>query len=59
MDNNGILDVKEINSAYLKMQELETQIQNPNISSWKRTRLQNQINQIKAQLEEEDTTKIY
>jgi len=58
-NNDGIIDFNEKTSAISKIKELEILLQNPNISSWKRTRLQNQINQIKSQLDEEDITKIY
>jgi hypothetical protein len=58
-NNDGVINNKDISEKDAELAYLQYQLSNPNLSSWKRTRIQNQINRIKDQLEEEDMTKTY
>jgi hypothetical protein len=53
-NNDGVIDSKEI------IQHLTSQLNTPNLSSWRRTKIQNQINNLQSPVNhEEDTIKIY
>lgn len=59
-NNDGKLNSKEISQAELKIQALKSQLENSNLSSWRRTKIQNQIQDIESQLnKEDDNTIIY
>lgn len=57
-NNDGKLDNKEISQAKSQIQALKNQLGNSNLSSWRRTRIQNQIKDIESQLNKEDDNTI-
>ena len=58
LNKDGIVDENERAIAKQKIEELESQLQNP-LSGWRTKKIQNEINSLKFGIEKEDETKTY
>ena len=58
LNKDGIIDQNEIKTAKQKLKSLQSQL-NKDLSSWRKNKIQQQINLIKSTLPKDDETKIY
>jgi hypothetical protein len=59
LNQDGEVDKYEIQEAKNKIQQLKEYLQNPNLSGWRKSKIQREIDNLNFQLQKDDETKTY